>query len=70
MLVLSRKTDEQIVIIDPVTDQVLATVMVVEIRGREVKLGFDADPAIPIHRQEVWDAIQEKVLAASATHPT
>jgi len=70
MLILTRKMDEGVVIVNPLNGQIVATVMVVEIRGREVKLGFAADPAIPIHRQEVWDAIQEKVLAASATHPT
>ena len=33
-------------------------ITVVDIRGDKVRLGFEADKSIPIHRQEVYDAIQ------------
>lgn len=52
MLVLSRFTDEQIVIGDNIT------ITVVEIRGDKVKLGIDAPPQVSVHRREVYDAIQ------------
>jgi len=52
MLVLSRKKDESIVINDDIT------VTIVDIRGGKVRLGIDADPSIPVHRQEVYDAIK------------
>lgn len=52
MLVLSRKKDERIVINDNIT------IVVVEIRGDKVRLGIDAPKEVPVHRQEVHDAIK------------
>lgn len=54
MLVLSRKKNESIVIGDDVT------IMVVEIRGDKVRLGVEAPKEVPVHRREVYDAIQRK----------
>lgn len=54
MLVLSRKKNESIVINDEIT------VTVVEIRGDKVRLGIVAPKEIPVHRQEVHDAIHGK----------
>ncbi len=52
MLVLSRKKNESIVINDDIT------IVVVEIRGDKVRLGVEAPKQIPVHRREVYDAIQ------------
>jgi carbon storage regulator len=52
MLVLSRGRSESIVI----NDNIIVTV--VEIRGDKVRLGIEADKSVPIHRQEVFDAIK------------
>ena len=52
MLVLTRQRDEEIVIGDDVT------VTVVELRGDKVRLGISAPPSLPVHRREVYDAIQ------------
>lgn len=52
MLVLSRKKNESIVINDDIT------IVVVEIRGDKVRLGVEAPKAVPVHRREVYDAIQ------------
>lgn len=57
MLVLSRQRNEQIVI-GKGEDQVVITI--VDIRGDKVRLGCEAGNHIPIHRREVYDAIQEK----------
>lgn len=54
MLVLSRHKDESIMIGDDVV------VTIVDIRGDKVRLGIDAPTEIPIHRQEVYDAIQRE----------
>src|SRR2546422_154202 len=51
MLVLSRKKNESIVINNDIT------VTVVEIRDDKVRLGLVAPREVPIHRQEVYDAI-------------
>ena len=51
MLVLSRKSNESIVINNNIT------VTVVEIRGDKVRLGIVAPKEIPVHRQEVYDQI-------------
>ena len=52
MLVLSRKKNESIIINDDIT------IVVVEIRGDKVRLGVDAPKEIPVHRNEVYEAIR------------
>lgn len=52
MLVLSRKTDESIVI----DENIIITV--IEVRGDKVRLGIQAPREVPIHRSEVHAAIQ------------
>jgi carbon storage regulator len=54
MLVLSRQRDESIVIGDKVV------VTIVDIRGDKVRLGIEAPAEIPVHRQEVYEAIQRE----------
>lgn len=54
MLVLSRQRDETIMIGDDVQ------VTVVDIRGEKVRLGITAPPHIPVHRKEVYEAIQRE----------
>ncbi len=56
MLILSRRIGEKIVINDEVT------VTVLELRGKQVKLGFDAPKEIGIHRSEVYEKLEEKRL--------
>ncbi|MEE2642289.1 MAG: carbon storage regulator CsrA [Planctomycetota bacterium] len=59
MLVLSRHRDESIMIGDDVV------VTIVDIRGDKVRLGIDAPQSIPVHRQEVYEAIKRENEQAS-----
>ncbi|MEN1678685.1 MAG: carbon storage regulator CsrA [Planctomycetota bacterium] len=54
MLVLSRQRDESIIIGDNVV------VTIVDVRGDKVRLGIDAPVEIPVHRREVYEAIQRE----------
>jgi carbon storage regulator len=65
MLVLSRKKNESIVIDDRIK------IVVVEIRGDKVRLGVEAPKEVPVHRQEVYDAIKRSANeAGAAPEPT
>ncbi|HHT49387.1 MAG TPA: carbon storage regulator CsrA [Firmicutes bacterium] len=54
MLVLTRKTNESIIIGDDVK------VTVVEVKGEQVKLGISAPKRVPVHREEVYLEIQKE----------
>jgi len=51
MLVLSRKKNESIVIAGDIV------ITVVEVRGDKVRLGIVAPKDVPVHREEVYEAI-------------
>jgi carbon storage regulator len=57
MLVLTRKNRESVVIGRPEDNQVMLQITVLDIEGGRVRLGFEADQKMPIHRREVWDRI-------------
>ena len=63
MLVLSRQCNESIII----GDQIVITV--VDIRGDKVRLGIQCPTEIPVHRQEVYEAIQRENLRAAGLDP-
>ncbi|MFG0267068.1 MAG: carbon storage regulator CsrA [Rhodopirellula sp. JB055] len=63
MLVLSRKKNESIVINNDIK------IVVVEIRGDKVRLGVEAPREVPVHRREVYDAIQRNNEAFDANTP-
>ena len=60
MLVLTRKRHESVVVGGSDRFQRILKVKVLEIRGEKVKLGFDVDPDVPVHRSEVWERIQSE----------
>ena len=57
MLVLSRKSRESVVVGGADGFHRLLRVKVLEIRGANVKLGFEVDADVPVHRAEVWERI-------------
>ncbi len=61
MLVLSRQRDESIVIGGDVV------ITVVDVRGDKVRIGISAPHEVPVHREEVYEAIH--AMAEPATVP-
>ena len=57
MLVLTRKRQEAVVVGAPNSYERLLKVTVLEIQGGRVKLGFEVDADVPVHRWEVWERI-------------
>jgi carbon storage regulator CsrA len=58
MLVLTRKLEESVVVGDGEMPRPMLTITVLEITGGKVRLGFQADPAVHVHRMEVWRRIE------------
>ena len=54
MLVLSRHRDESIMIGDDIV------ITVVDIRGDKVRLGIQAPTNVPVHREEIYEAIKRE----------
>jgi len=54
MLVLSRCKDESIIIGENVE------IMIVDIRGKKVRLGINAPKTITVYRKEVYEAIKRE----------
>ena len=63
MLVLSRQRDQTIMIGDDIE------ITVVDIRGDKVRLGINAPGSVPVHRKEVYDAIQRENREAAGVKP-
>ncbi len=57
MLVLSRRSQESVVVGGADGMHRILKVTVLEINGGKVRLGFEADPGVPVHRWEVWERI-------------
>ena len=63
MLVLTRKLGESIAIDDHIK------IVVVQIKGKQVRLGIKAPKETKIHREEVYMAIQEQNKEAVTATP-
>ena len=59
MLVLSRRSKESVVVGGPGPFEQLLEVTVIEIKNDRVRLGYEADAGIPVHRWEVWERIRD-----------
>ena len=51
MLVLSRKSEESVVVGGSDGFEHLLKVTVLEIKGEEVRLGFEVNKDVPVHRE-------------------
>ena len=58
MLVLSRKNDQSVVIGADDSLRGTVKVTVLEIGNGRVRLGFEANKDVPVHRAEVWERIR------------
>jgi carbon storage regulator CsrA len=63
MLVLSRKSQEAVVVGGANGFEHQLKVTVIDIRNGSVKLGFEVDTGVPVHRWEVWERILAERLA-------
>ena len=54
MLVLNRKENERIVI----DDEIIVTLL--RIQGKNARIGIEAPKCVPIHRQEVQEALKHE----------
>ncbi|MBN2039991.1 MAG: carbon storage regulator CsrA [Spirochaetes bacterium] len=61
MLVLARKLNESIMIGDDIE------IVVIDMKGDQVKLGIKAPKKIAVHRKEVYEEIQLENIAASSS---
>ncbi|HRD31708.1 MAG TPA: carbon storage regulator CsrA [Fimbriimonadaceae bacterium] len=64
MLVLTRKVNQSIVIGEGIE------VVVLEVRGEQVRLGIKAPDNVKVYRKEIFDLIQAENQAASDVSPT
>jgi len=58
MLVLSRKSQESVVVGGANGFDHLLKVTVLSIQNGRVKLGFEIDSSIPVFREEIWASIR------------
>jgi carbon storage regulator len=64
MLILTRKVGERITI----GDHIALTIL--EVKGRQVRVGIQAPSNIVIHREEIYQRIQEENREASQANLT
>lgn len=64
MLVLTRKVNQSIVIGDGIE------IVVLEVRGEQVRIGIKAPKEVAVHRKEVFDQIQAENEAAQSVEPS
>jgi carbon storage regulator len=63
MLVLTRKLHQSIVIGDGIE------VVVLEVRGEQVRLGIKAPKNVAVHRKEIYEQILQENQGAAETRP-
>ncbi|HSV74838.1 MAG TPA: carbon storage regulator CsrA [Chthonomonadales bacterium] len=63
MLVLTRKPEQSIMVGADIE------IMILEVRGEQVRVGIRAPRAVAIHRKEVFDQIREANLLAADGGP-
>lgn len=64
MLVLTRKVNQSIIIGEGVE------VVVLEVRGEQVRLGIKAPRDVTVHRKEIFEQIHTENVAAADVDPS
>lgn len=59
MLVLTRKLGEKIQIGDDIS------ILIMEVKGKQVRLGIEAPSHIKVHREEIYQKIQDENIKAA-----
>lgn len=59
MLILTRKLGENIRIGDRIK------IIILDVKGGQVKLGIDAPPNVAVHREEIYERIRDENRRAS-----
>jgi carbon storage regulator len=62
MLILTRKLGETIAIGDDIT------ITFLDIKGKQLRIGVNAPKAVPIHRGEIYQLIQEQNRQAAVSN--
>lgn len=57
MLILTRRVGESLKIGDDIS------VTVLDVKGAQVRIGINAPKDVPVHRQEIYERIQEEAAA-------
>ncbi len=63
MLVLTRKLGQSIMIGDEIE------VVVLEVRGEQVRIGIRAPKTVSVHRKEIYSQIHEENVESTKTNP-
>lgn len=61
MLIITRRPGEKIMVGDDVV------VEIIEVNGSSVRIGIAAPKAIPVYREEIWEAVKAENRAAAAS---
>ena len=61
MLILTRKLGESIAIGDDIK------ITFLDIKGKQLRIGIEAPKQVSVHRDEIYQAIQEQNLQAAAS---
>lgn len=63
MLILTRRVGETLMIGDNITVTILG------VKGNQVRVGVDAPRDVSVHRQEIYERIQDEPQGAAGSHP-
>jgi carbon storage regulator len=63
MLVLTRKVGESLILSHGIK------ITIIEVKGRQVRIGIEAPPDVTVHREELWERISAENRTAAALSP-
>ena len=69
MLVLTKKSRESVVVGHSTSGAPMLTITVLEMNRGKVRLGFNDDSSVPVHRLEVWERIRTDVPTSGSAAP-